>query len=217
VPTNGSNVNIESGWNMTMDVADGPELRLVRINGILRFKNDMNITFRAKHIFVRAGELLIGTKEKPHNGTCEIILYGEKNARAIVYDNAIEAGNKLIANLNVMRIYGKRRSHLMTRLHKEALKGDNEILIGKGMDLVPGDRLALLPTSFENTASDDVFVETYDIVTGKTVLNRELDFYHYGAEQSTADEYNGADIRGEVVLLTRNVVIKGQDIESWGG
>jgi hypothetical protein len=49
---------------------------------------------------------LIGSKEKPHNGKVEIVLYGEKNARHIVYDNAIEAGNKLIANLNVMRIYG---------------------------------------------------------------------------------------------------------------
>jgi hypothetical protein len=129
---------------------------------------------------------LIGSKEKPHNGTCEIILYGEKNARAIVYDNAIEAGNKLIANINVMKIYGKRRSHNMARLHKEALKGDKEILINKGMDLVKGDRLALVPTSYENTASDDVFVESYDTETGKAVLDRELDFYHWGAPKTTA-------------------------------
>jgi len=55
VPVDGDNVHIESGWNMTMDIANGTMLRLVRINGILRFKQDMDITFRAKHIFIRAG------------------------------------------------------------------------------------------------------------------------------------------------------------------
>jgi hypothetical protein len=91
---------------MTMDVANTSVFTLVRINGILRFKDDMDITFRAKHIFIRAGQLLIGTKEKPHNGKVDIILMGERAAKAIVYDDAIEAGNKLIANLNIMRIYG---------------------------------------------------------------------------------------------------------------
>jgi len=63
LPKADEDVHIESGWNMTMDLAETPILRLVRINGILRFKNGMDISFRAKHIFVRAGQLLIGTKE----------------------------------------------------------------------------------------------------------------------------------------------------------
>jgi len=45
-----------------------------------------------------------------------ITLYGEKNAETIVYDNAIEAGNKNIANVNVLRIFGKKRSWKMARL-----------------------------------------------------------------------------------------------------
>jgi hypothetical protein len=58
-------------------------------------------------MFVRAGELHIGNKTNPFLGDLTIMLHGEKDAKAIVYDNAIEAGNKLIANLNIMRIYGK--------------------------------------------------------------------------------------------------------------
>ena len=136
----------------------------------MRFKNDMDISFRAKHVFVRAGELIIGSKEAPyhHNGT--ITLYGEKDAKAVVYDNAIEAGNKLIANVNKIRMYGKQRSHTLVRLLHPALKGATEILIEKGMDLVPGDRIALLPTSYENTASDDVTVSTYDTATGSATI-----------------------------------------------
>jgi len=42
------------------------------------------------------------------------------------------------------------------------------------MDLGPGDRLALLPTSFDNMASDDVFITAYDNTTGKVTLASEL-------------------------------------------
>jgi parallel beta-helix repeat protein len=85
------------------------------------------------------------------------------------------------------------------------------------MDIVAGDRLALLPTSFDNMASDDVFVKSYDTLTGETHLMSKLDWYHWGALESRASEYNGADMRGEVLLLTRNIRIAGEDIESWGG
>jgi len=61
-------------------------------------------------LFIRAGELHIGSEEMPIETFARLTLYGEKNAEAIVYDNAIEAGNKLIANVNLMKIYGKPRS-----------------------------------------------------------------------------------------------------------
>lgn len=76
----------------------------------------------------------------------------------IVYDNAIEAGNKLIANVNVMRIYGKPRGWKMTRLLREALAGSNEFWIEPGLEIFPGDRVALLPTSYDPDNTDDVFV-----------------------------------------------------------
>jgi hypothetical protein len=47
VPVAGEDVVIESGWNMTMDVADTPIYRLVNVNGLLNFKRGINITFRA--------------------------------------------------------------------------------------------------------------------------------------------------------------------------
>lgn len=87
------------------------------------------------------------------------------------------------------------------------------------MDIAPGDRLALLPTSYQNDASDDVIVETYDSATGVVTVNSTyaLKFYHWGAPKSTGDQYGGADMRGEVIMLTRNIKIMGQNIEGWGG
>jgi hypothetical protein len=47
---------------------------------------------RAKHIFIRAGELHIGNNETdPYNMTARITLHGEKNAEAMVYENAIQS------------------------------------------------------------------------------------------------------------------------------
>ena len=36
-------------------------------------------------------------------------------------------------------------------------------------------------------------------------------YYHYGAPVSTAVEYDGLDIRAEVVILSRNIKIMGGD------
>mmetsp|Transcript_41638 Transcript_41638/g.63568 ORF Transcript_41638/g.63568 Transcript_41638/m.63568 type:complete len:141 (+) Transcript_41638:96-518(+) len=47
VPEEGDEVHIESGWNMVLDVADTPIFKLVRVNGLLTFKNDMDITLRS--------------------------------------------------------------------------------------------------------------------------------------------------------------------------
>jgi hypothetical protein len=75
---------------------------------------------RAKHIFVRAGKFLIGNETHPFNNTATVTLHGEKNAETIVYDNAIEAGNKVIANVGTIKMFGKQRAQKMTRLTKEA-------------------------------------------------------------------------------------------------
>jgi hypothetical protein len=45
-------------------------------------------------------------------------------------------------------MFGKPRATLMTRLHREALRGSNEIWVGTGLDIVEGDRLALMPTAY---------------------------------------------------------------------
>jgi hypothetical protein len=135
----------------------------------------------------------------------------------MVYDNAIEAGNKLLANVNILRIYGAPRAWKMTRLTAPAEAGRREFYIEPGLEIFEGDRLALLPTSYEPHNSDDVFVRSYDSNSGKVTIDTQLSYYHWGQSESTAADYSGLDMRGEVILLTRNIVIDAEDIESWGG
>lgn len=145
-----------------------------------------------------------------------ITLSGERASEAIVYSAAVEAGNKLIANLGLINMYGKSRSK-MSRLTQPALANSSSFYVETGLDWTAGDRLGLLPTSFKLDAIDEVFVSSYDTATGLVTVNTTLQYYHFGKSESTASLYNGVDIRGEVVLLTRNIRIEGENVEDWGG
>jgi hypothetical protein len=125
------------------------------------------------------------------------------------------SGNKVIVNQNTVRIFGKQRKQKMTRLLAPAEKDDLFITVEKGLDLVEGDRLGIAPTSYDGMAVDDVVVNAYNSTTGiaavQRVRNNEsqgsfgLEYYHWGSEFSTAKDYNGVDMRAEVLLLSRNI------------
>jgi len=61
-----------------------------------------------------------------------------------------------------------------------------------------------------------VTVSSYDAETGEVTFSQPLNYYHFGAADSTASEYNGVDMRGEVVILSRNIKIMGSDEDNWG-
>lgn len=66
LPEEGEDVHIESGWKMILDIEETPIFKLVRVNGLLIFSNETDVHLRAKHIFVRAGELQIGNETHPY-------------------------------------------------------------------------------------------------------------------------------------------------------
>jgi hypothetical protein len=78
LPVEGDDVHIESGWNMILDIEETPIFESLRINGVLSFGNDTDIHLRTKYIFIRAGELHIGSETYPYPNTARITLYGEK-------------------------------------------------------------------------------------------------------------------------------------------
>jgi hypothetical protein len=78
-PTEGANVEVQSGWNMVYDLEEpSPILEMLTINGRLTFTNDTDHHLRAKHIFVRAGELHIGSELYPYQHNAKITLFGLK-------------------------------------------------------------------------------------------------------------------------------------------
>jgi hypothetical protein len=57
------------------------------------------------------------------------------------------------------------------------------------------------------TLDTDIFtISSYDASTGEVTVTTAATGYHFGAASSTAPEYP-VDMRGEVALLSRNILI----------
>lgn len=87
-------------------------------------------------MFIRAGELIIGDEESHFEYNSEIILYGMSSEASMVYDGAVEAGNKAIVNLGLIKMYGIPRTEVsyQTRLHSVINSGDTSFYVGAGLD-----------------------------------------------------------------------------------
>jgi len=207
---------VPQDWNLIIDVAQTPILDTLTILGSVTFSKEIDVELRAKKIFIRSGKLYIGSKEEPHPKKAIIHLHGKRNEDPITLAADVEGGNKIIGNLGQLELYGKPRGFKMTRLLNSANKGDGSLQVEAGLDIVQGDQLGLASSSYAPNAGDIVTVRSYNADTGKIVLRDTLNFFHWGADTSTAEEYNGVDMRTEVLLLTRSILVKGNAQDNWG-
>ena len=112
--------------------------------------------------------------------------------------------------------YGQKRT-VFSRLLQTVYKSDNSTYVEPELDWKTGDKVALLPTATQSDHTDYMEISVYDEVTGYIEFTEGLKYYHWGQEWSTADDYNDVDMRGEVVLLSRNVRVIGSDQDGLGG
>ena len=64
---------------MLLDIEETPIFSMLQVNGRLTFEDaNKDIHLRSKYIFVRAGEIRIGTVDTPYQRTARITLFGEK-------------------------------------------------------------------------------------------------------------------------------------------
>lgn len=201
---------------MVLDVAETPILARLEINGRLTFKSDMDVHLRSKLIWVRQGELFIGNQGAPYEMQGKITLFGSATSESLAISPSVTAGNKVLANTGTISVYGKERSRV-SRLLLPANAGDTTLYLEGGLDWVSGDRIYLSPTAMQNDHSDYATLASYDAGSGLATLTAGLSFYHFGADSQHVSDYEGLDMRGEVILLTRNVLIQGSDEDAWGG
>lgn len=217
-PEEGDSLYIPEHWRLVVDVPNLPIFDKVTNFGTIVFDNELDedIHFQANIIFNRGGNIEIGTVDEPFKRNAKITLHGARNSEPIAISPDFDTGNKIIANTGTIKMYGNKRTDTLTRLHEPALKGSTSIMVAPGLEIFEGDRLGLPPTSFDINAGDYANVTSYDTETGEITLEQPLEFYHWGAPESTGDFYNGVDMRGEVVILSRNIVIKGTSQDNWG-
>ena len=77
-----------------------------------------------ENIWIRGGRLEAGTARFPYLGKATIRLRGGKDTDAVaVEEQGVAAGNKVIANVGTLRLFGTPRASTMTRLLAVAHSG----------------------------------------------------------------------------------------------
>lgn len=113
---------------------------------------------------------------------------------------------------------GAEVSHVQTRLAKNAAEDDTSIYVDNVGDWSIGDKLAISPTFANPDEADVVIITGLDTSENRIdfASDEALNFRHYGAASSAFTETGGVDVRAEVLKLNRNILVRGEDTESWG-
>jgi cell migration-inducing and hyaluronan-binding protein len=200
VPGAGDEVTIARDVDMVLDV-DAPALRSLTIDGRLTFSDERDIALGTDWIYVRGGELAIGSADRPYRHKATITL-----TDTVPGENVNTMGDRGIMLMRgTLNLHGD-RAHTWTKLAATAPAGSTQIAVLDAGDWRVGDEIVLASTDFDPRQAER---RTISAISGNAVtLDRPLAYMHFG--QITF----GVDERGEVGLLTRNVRVQAsQDAE----
>ncbi|HEY6456181.1 MAG TPA: G8 domain-containing protein [Steroidobacteraceae bacterium] len=193
VPRAGDKVTIESGKEVVLDVSP-PPLHGLTVKGKLSFsdKADLELTTEWVMLF---GELEIGTESQPHTHKATITLTDN-----VPNEEMAGMGDRGIMVLGgTLNLHGD-RTNSWTKLARtaEAASSSIQVLDAKGWRV--GDQIVLASTDFDAHQAER---RTISGIKGNTItLDRKLDYMHFGKITFGVDE------RGEVGMLTRNILIQ---------
>ncbi len=197
VPAAGDAVTIPRGTEVVLDT-DAKGLRSLTVDGKLTFANDRDLNLETEWIYLRGGELEIGTEDKPYTRKAVITLTDKFPGEDV----------NTMGDRGIMLMRGKlslhgEREHTWSKLSKTAEKGSTQIEVLDASGWRQGDEIVLASTDFDPRQAEK---RTITAVQGNTItLDRPLEYMHFG--QITF----GVDQRGEVGLLTRNIRIQASD------
>ena len=138
----------------------------------------------------------------------------------LALSNTVEAGNKILASNGNITMYGKDLGgQTVGRLHANANAGDTSITVaGQMTNWKVGDEIGIAPTGLAFDSAEQRTITVIDATGTNTVVTfaTALSYTHYGSSDSSIYEIHSVDTRGEVVLLSRNIKIKGTSTDNWG-
>ncbi|GBG70297.1 hypothetical protein CBR_g6425 [Chara braunii] len=202
LPIEGDSVYVPANTTLYVDMLT-PKLELVIIEGDVVFDDTTDVSLSAKWIVIRSGSLVVGTPENPFNHKATITLRCDTECQELpIY------GAKVIAvRYGKLMMHGKPKVPSWTRLNRTASPGDTTVSLSESVNWEIGDEVAIAPSNFVPTEVDTA--QIIDIRQNGTqlVLDSPLQFPHVG--QVLTIEGQPLDVRAEVAVLSRNVVIEG--------
>ncbi len=203
VPAAGATVTIPANKYIVLDVSP-PNLKGLQIDGGLVF-DDKDLELTSNWVMVHGnGRLEVGRTDKPFTKRATITLTGMDTG-----ENVMGMGTKLLGAMGgSIELVGEANRTPWTKLSASVAKGAKSVTVANAGGWRVGDRIVLASTDYEPAQAEDV---TITAVSGNTVtFDKALAYAHFG------EITNGVDERGEVGLLTRNVVVRGDDGSTGG-
>ncbi|MBI1193403.1 MAG: hypothetical protein GC205_09530 [Bacteroidetes bacterium] len=213
VPQGGQQVTIPPGRTIILDV-NPPALSGLRIRGTLRFA-EVPLHLTTDWIMVMMGGVLeIGTASAPHFNTARITLTG-----ADVDVMGLGMGGKFLSVMDggTLELHGASRDELSwSVLDGTVLPGATSLTMVENSTWSAGDKIVLAPSGVNPLEAEELTV-VYSV--GRTVtFTPALQHKHFGEIQMV--DGKELDMRAEVGLLTRNILIEGDEASltnSFGG
>jgi len=196
VPRAGDTVTIERGKDVLLDVSP-PSLGGLHIEGKLSFSDKADIELTTEWIMVH-GVLEIGTEAKPHTRKATVTL--TDNVPGEELDGMGDRGIMIAGG--TLNLHGN-RSNSWTKLAGTAEAGSARIEVLNASGWRKGDVIVLASTDFDSTQAEK---RTIAAIAGNVItLDEPLKYMHFGKITFGVDE------RGEVGMLTRNILVEASD------
>jgi hypothetical protein len=206
VPVSGSRVTIPAGIDVTLD-AGNVKLASLTIGGRL-VAADADLTLSAHSIRVD-GRLQIGSPQQPYAKRATITLTGSPN------EVHPQCGAKFLCAgpTGQIELHGVAANKVSwSQLSRSAQPGETTIDLKEPVDWVSGDRLVIAPSGFDAFEAEAVTITS---VSGNRVsFSPALRYRHHGRVEPVAGR--SIDMRAEVGLLTRNIVVEGDEPSQHG-
>jgi hypothetical protein len=197
VPGTGDMVVIGKDRDIILDVSP-PPLAGLSIDGKLTFSDDVDLVLSTEWIMLH-GELTIGTPDRPHTRKATITFTDHVQGEDVM---AGMGDRGIMISGGTLNLHGN-RTHTWTKLAKTANRGATQIEVLDAKEWTVGDEIVLASTDFDPRQAER---RTIAAISGNTLtLDRPLEYMHFGKITFDVDE------RGEVGLLTRNIVIQASE------
>ena len=202
-----SSVTIPVGKTITVD--SSITVRSVTVGGTLRWADAPDLELKANWIIVeRGGALQLGSASQPFTKRATVTLTGTDTTQDIM-----GMGTKCLCAMGggQLQIYGEDRLS-WTKLSASAAAGSRQITLLEAGGWRSGEKIVVVSSSFEPEEAEVRGIAGVSS-NGKTLtLDAPLRYAHFGLLQSF--DGKSLDERAEVGLLSRNIVIQGDEASS---
>lgn len=217
LPGDGDNVTIEKWMDVQLDVSP-PRLHSLEIFGALDIKsNGSSFALQAVHITVReGGNFTVGSEATPFEGTFEIALSGDRYTKGPRF-NTHNYGAKTLLVFGSLRMHARVPTPPWTKLNHTAPAGATTLVVLGSVDWKVGDEIIVPSTDYEPGHAEEVTLTAVHPLTVDGVpftalsIDAPLAHSHFAAVETHGGKQ--VEMRGEVGHLSRDIVIRGTDID----